>query len=165
MSNCDTLFIERRCLRMRLKLDRIKEFSAKVRGGEFTGYSGKKIKNTVVIGIGGSYLGPYFVTEALKNDPTCKEASEGRQIRFLSNVDPTDFYMAMEDLDYEETLFVVNSKTFTTAETMLNARTVKNALVTYYLEKYPEVDPKDFIKQHFVACSTNLTETDNFGID
>lgn len=106
-------------------LDKVKEFSAKVWNGEFWGYSGKNIRNTVIIGIGGSFLGPMFVVEAVKFHPECHKAAGGRKVWFLANVDPTDFYMATEDLDFEETLFVINSKTFSTAETMLNAWTVK----------------------------------------
>jgi glucose-6-phosphate isomerase len=146
-------------------LDQIKDFSVKVRSGAFRGRSGKLIKNTVVIGIGGSYLGPMFAYEAIKFDPDCHAAAEGRKVRFLANVDPTDFYMATEDLDFEETLFVINSKTFTTAETMLNARTVKTMLLKHYREKYPEVVENEIIKCHFAACSTNIEETTKFGID
>ena len=75
----------------------------------------------MVIGIGGSFLGPMFAYEAIRFHRECHEAAGGRIVRFLANVDPTDFYMATEGLDFEETLFVINSKTFTTAETMLNA--------------------------------------------
>ena len=71
----------------------------------------------------------------------------------------------MEGLDFEETLFIVNSKTFTTAETMLNARTVKKALIDHYQTNHPTEDVNNFIKHHFVACSTNLEETERFGID
>jgi len=102
-------------------LEKIKNFSERVRTGVFRGYSGKEIQNTVVIGIGGSFLGPMFVVEAIKFHPECHAAAGGRKVRFLANVDPTDFFMATEGLDFEETLFVINSKTFTTAETMLNA--------------------------------------------
>src|ERR1700689_2610372 len=88
--------------------------------------------NYVVIGIGGSYLGPEFVYEALRFEPACRSASKGRRLIFLANVDPLDFHRAVENLDFKRTLFIINSKTFTTAETMLNARTAKNWL----LEKY-----------------------------
>ncbi len=85
-------------------------------------------------------------------------------MRFLANVDPTDFYIATEGLDFEETLFVVNSKTFTTAETMLNAKTVKSMLLKHYKPLYPAETEENFIKCHFAACSTNLAETSKFGI-
>jgi len=102
------------------------------------GYSGKALKNIISIGIGGSYLGPEFVYEALREDETCKKASEGLRLRFLANVDPIDFKRAMEGLDVEETLVVIVSKTFTTAETMLNARTVKTHIINHYKDKNPE---------------------------
>ena len=146
-------------------LDKVESFSNKVRNGEFKGYTGKKLKNTVAIGIGGSYLGPEFLIESLREDRNCKESSKDRTIRFLSNVDPTDFTYACKDLDFEETLFIVNSKTFTTAETMLNARTMKSAIIDHYKATYPDEDPKNFIKHHFAACATNIEETDKFGID
>ena len=88
--------------------------------------------NTVVIGIGGSFLGPMFAYEAIWYHRECHEAAGRRRVWFLANVDPTDFYIATEGLDFEETLFIVNSKTFTTAETMLNAKTVKSMLLKHY---------------------------------
>lgn len=119
----------------------------------------------MVIGIGGSFLGPMFAYEAIRFHRECHDAAGGRIVRFLANVDPTDFYMATEGLDFEETLFVINSKTFTTAETMLNARTVKSMLLKHYKSKFPEENEADIIKCHFAACSTNLDETSKFGID
>jgi len=83
----------------------------------------------LVIGIGGSYLGPEFVFEALKTDAESKKVADGRKLKFLANVDPIDFSRAIEDIDIEETLVVINSKTFTTAETMLNAKTVRNYII------------------------------------
>jgi glucose-6-phosphate isomerase len=83
----------------------------------------------LVIGIGGSYLGPEFVFEALKTDAESKKGADGRNLKFLANVDPIDFSRAIEDIDIEETLVVINSKTFTTAETMLNAKTVRNYII------------------------------------
>jgi len=79
-----------------------------------------------------------FVYEAIRFHKDCHGAADGRKVWFLANVDPTDFYIATEGLDFEETLFVVNSKTFTTAETMLNAKTVKHMLLKHYQENYPE---------------------------
>jgi len=129
------------------------------------GYSGKDLKNTLVIGIGGSYLGPEFVFEAMRQDSGCRAAAEGRTLKFLANVDPIDFHRAMEGLDIEETLVVINSKTFTTAETMLNAATVKNHIIEHYKAKYPDVaNPQDFVQPHFCAVSTNLPLTAQFGV-
>ena len=113
-------------------LKRINEFSKKIRLGEQRGYSGKQLKNTLAIGIGGSYLGPEFVFEALKTDQTSRKGAEGRNLKFLANVDPIDFARAMEGFDIEETLVVIVSKTFTTAETMLNARTVRSFIIDHY---------------------------------
>lgn len=110
-----------------------------MRSGEWKGASGKQLKNLIVIGIGGSYLSIEFVYEALRSHPRYKEKSCDRTIRFLANVDPIDFNRAIEGmlflkigLNAEETLVLVNSKTFTTAETMLNARSVKQWLVSEY---------------------------------
>jgi glucose-6-phosphate isomerase len=89
------------------------------------GYTGRKIKTVIAIGIGGSYLGPEFVYEALRFDATCRAASAGLTLRFLANVDPIDFSRAVDGINVEETLFVIVSKTFTTAETILNANTCR----------------------------------------
>lgn len=105
-------------------LDNIKSFSNEVRNGDRKGITGKNLKNLVVIGIGGSYLGIEFVYEALRN-----AYPQDRKLRFLANVDPIDFGRATEGLNPEETLFLVCSKTFTTAETMLNARSAKEWLL------------------------------------
>jgi glucose-6-phosphate isomerase len=112
--------------------NKIKDFTNKVRSGEKTGFTDKKIKNFVCIGIGGSYLGPEFVYEALKFEDEAKLSSAGFNLRFLANVDPIDFSRAMSGLDIEETLFIVISKTLTTAETMLNARSMKRFVLDYY---------------------------------
>lgn len=120
-------------------LKRIQAFSEEVRKGNVKGYSGKVLKNTLIIGIGGSYLGPEFVFEAMREDPQAKKDAEGRKLKFLANVDPIDFHRAMDGMDIEETLVVINSKTFTTAETMLNAQTVKNHIIEHYKAKHPEV--------------------------
>ncbi|CAI2361858.1 unnamed protein product [Moneuplotes crassus] len=144
--------------------DQIQAFSQKIREGDFKGYSGKLLKNVVVIGIGGSYLGPEFVYEALRYDSTCNQAAEGRNLRFLANVDPTDFSRSMEGLDIEETVFIINSKTFTTAETMLNARTVSASIVDHYRASHPDVEKSEFIKHHVIAGSTNISATKEFGI-
>jgi glucose-6-phosphate isomerase len=144
-------------------LDKIKDFSDKVRSGEWTGVSGKPIKNVVAIGIGGSYLGPAFVHTSLQFDEKCKEESTGRRLRFLANVDPVDVAKALHQLDPEETLVVVISKTFTTTETMLNARTVRTWLTTELAQL--GYKPKDTVAKHMVAVSTNLKLVEEFGID
>ena len=147
-------------------LDRIAAFSAKVRDGSFAGFTGKKLKNIVAIGIGGSFLGPEFVFEALRHDATCKAASaeKGMQLKFLANVDPIDFFRATDGLDVEETLFVIVSKTFTTAETMLNARTCRKHIVDYYTKAQPGCDTAKVLASHLCAVSTNLKATKDFGI-
>ena len=112
-------------------LDNIKEFSDEVRSGAHRGFSGKLLTSVVCIGIGGSYLGPEFVFEALRSDyRTTKEGH--RTTRFLANVDPVDVGRALEGLDPESTLVIIISKNFTTAETMLNAVTVRYWLVAHY---------------------------------
>ena len=93
-----------------------------MRSGNCTGFTGKKLSNLVAIGIGGSYLGPEFVFEALKFSEEGKKSSNGMTMKFLANVDPIDFSRATDGLNIEETLFIIVSKTFSTAETMLNAR-------------------------------------------
>jgi len=139
-------------------LDSMKAFSEKVRSGVWTGQTGKKLTDVVAIGIGGSYLGVEFVYEALRTDPDAAKAAEGRRVRFLANVDPIDVKRALEGLNAETTLVVIVSKTFTTAETMLNARTVKEWLIK-------ELGSPDCIAKHVAACSTALDKTAAFGID
>ena len=138
-------------------LDKIKAFSAKVRDGSWTGVTGKKLTHVIAIGIGGSYLGPAFVHMALENEPAAFEAASGRKLTFLANVDPVDCVDALKYADPETTLAVIVSKTFTTAETMRNARTVrawfKNRLGV------------ESIAKHMVAVSTNLEGVQEFGID
>ena len=143
--------------------DRIKDFSNRVRSGEIKGHTGKNINTIVAIGIGGSYLGPEFVYEALRFYEN-GEANKGMNLRFLANVDPIDFARASAGLDIEQTLFVIVSKTFTTAETMLNARTCRSAIVDYYKGKDANADEKAALKAHLCAVSTNLTATEQFGI-
>jgi glucose-6-phosphate isomerase len=103
-----------------------------VRNEEWVGVTGKPLKDVVAIGIGGSFLGPLFVHNALRTDQEAAEESRGRQLRFLANVDPIDVARALNGLDAETTLIVVVSKTFTTAETMLNARTVRPRLLVHH---------------------------------
>eukprot|EP00401_Gymnodinium_catenatum_P052877 CAMPEP_0117612938 /NCGR_PEP_ID=MMETSP0784-20121206/83207_1 /TAXON_ID=39447 /ORGANISM="" /LENGTH=387 /DNA_ID=CAMNT_0005416509 /DNA_START=48 /DNA_END=1207 /DNA_ORIENTATION=- len=139
-------------------LDAMKEFSDKVRSGAWKGHTGKPLKDVVCIGIGGSYLGVEFVFEALKTDPAAAEAAAGRGLRFLANVDPIDVKRALTGLNAEETLVIIISKTFTTAETMLNAKTVKEWLIK-------ELGSPECVPKHVVACSTALEKTKAFGID
>jgi len=149
-------------------LDRVKQFSSDVREGKRTGHTGKKLSTFISIGIGGSYLAGDFVYNSLKSHQTYEKLSEGLELKFLANVCPIDFSRAVKAIDFEQTLFIVISKTFTTAETMLNARNCKQWLLDRYREKYPNLSDKDIesiISKQFVAVSTNIAETDRFGID
>ena len=135
-------------------LDKMSEFSERVRRGEWKGHTGKPIRNVVNIGIGGSDLGPVMAYEALKH-----YSKRDMTFRFVSNVDSTDLYEAVRDLSAEETLFIVSSKTFTTLETMRNARAARAWALTGL------GNDQDAIAKHFVAVSTNAAEVSKFGID
>ncbi|MBL0140541.1 MAG: glucose-6-phosphate isomerase [Betaproteobacteria bacterium] len=135
-------------------LDRMEAFAARVRSGAWTGHGGKRIRNVVNIGIGGSDLGPVMAYEALKH-----YSDRGMTFRFVSNVDGTDFAEATRDLDAAETLFIVASKTFTTLETMTNAHTARE-----WLLRALDGDERAVAK-HFVAVSTNAAKVSAFGID
>src|SRR5262249_46491016 len=135
-------------------LDQMSAFADKVRGGAWKGHTGKRIRNVVNIGIGGSDLGPVMAYEALRH-----YSDRAMTFRFISNVDGTDFAEAVQDLDPAETLFIVSSKTFTTLETMTNARTAR----AWSLAGLGG-DEKSVAK-HFVAVSTNAAEVSKFGID
>jgi len=134
-------------------LDKMSAFANRVRSGDWKGHTGKRVKTVINIGIGGSDLGPVMAYEALKHYST-------REIgfRFVSNVDGTDFAEATHDLDAEETLFIVSSKTFTTLETMTNARTAREWTLK-------ALGDEKAIASHFVAVSTNAAEVTKFGID
>src|SRR5450432_2215958 len=134
-------------------LDKMAAFSDRVRSGEWKGYTGKRIRNIVNIGIGGSDLGPHMAYEALKH-----YSDRNLTCRFVSNVDGTDFVEATLDLDPAETLFVVSSKTFTTLETLTNARSARAWTVG-------ALGSDDAVAKHFVAVSTNEKEVAKFGID
>jgi glucose-6-phosphate isomerase len=134
-------------------LDRMADFASRVRSGEWKGFTGKRIRNVVNIGIGGSDLGPVMAYEALKH-----YSQRDLTFRFVSNVDGTDFAEATQDLNPEETLFIVASKTFTTLETMTNAQTAR----AWALKKLGD---ETAIAKHFVAVSTNADEVKKFGID
>ncbi|MGA8597911.1 MAG: glucose-6-phosphate isomerase [Bryobacteraceae bacterium] len=135
-------------------LDKMADFSNRVRSGTWKGHTGRRIRNVVNIGIGGSDLGPVMAYEALKH-----YSERAMTFRFVSNVDGTDFAEAVRDLDPSETLFIVSSKTFTTLETMTNAHTARD-----WSLKGLGGDEKSVAK-HFVAVSTNAAEVSKFGID
>lgn len=132
-------------------LGRIRTFTDAVRSGKHVGATGKPLKDIVSIGIGGSYLGVEFVYEALRADPTAAASAGGRRLRFLANVDPVDVTRALDGLDPETTLVVIISKTFTTAETMLNARTVKSWLLKGLAGK---AEDAKIVSHHVAAVST-----------
>ncbi|HEU4383176.1 MAG TPA: glucose-6-phosphate isomerase [Anaeromyxobacteraceae bacterium] len=134
-------------------LDRMADFSARVRSGAWKGHTGKRIRNVVNVGIGGSDLGPVMAYEALRH-----YSQRDMTFRFVSNVDGTDLVEATRDLDAAETLFVVSSKTFTTLETMANAQSARDWALRAL------GDPKA-IARHFVAVSTNAAKVAEFGID
>jgi glucose-6-phosphate isomerase len=134
-------------------LDKMANFSSRVRSGEWKGHTGKPIRNVINIGIGGSDLGPVMAYEALRH-----YSQRDLTFRFVSNIDGTDFAEATRDLDAEETLFIISSKTFTTLETMTNAHTARDW--TLKTLKHPAA-----VARHFVAVSTNAGEVAKFGID
>ncbi len=135
-------------------LDKMADFSNRVRSGAWLGHTGKRIRNVINIGIGGSDLGPVMAYEALKH-----YSDRDMTFRFVSNVDATDFAEAVRDLDPSETLFIISSKTFTTLETMTNAHTARDWSVAGL-----GGDEKS-VARHFVAVSTNADGVAKFGID
>ena len=135
-------------------LDKMATFSDRIRSGEWVGHTGKRIRNIINIGIGGSDLGPVMAYEALRH-----YTDRSLTFRFVSNIDGTDFVEATRDLDPAETLFIVSSKTFTTLETMTNAQTARD-----WLLKGLGGD-KAAVARHFVAVSTNAEKVSAFGID
>src|SRR5580693_747876 len=135
-------------------LDRMADFSNRVRSGAWTGHTGKRIRAVINIGIGGSDLGPVMAYEALRH-----YTQRDLTFRFVSNMDGTDFAEAVLDLDPAETLFIVSSKTFTTLETMTNAHTARS----WFLERMG--GDESAVAKHFVAVSTNAGEVSRFGID
>jgi glucose-6-phosphate isomerase len=134
-------------------LDRVTDFATRIRSGTWTGHTGRRIRNIVNIGIGGSDLGPVMAYEALRY-----YSARDMTFRFVSNVDGTDFAEATRDLDPAETLFIVCSKTFTTLETMTNAGTAREWSVA-------ALGDEQSVAKHFVAVSTNADEVARFGID
>jgi glucose-6-phosphate isomerase len=135
-------------------LDKMAAFADRLRGGAWTGHTGKRIRNVINIGIGGSDLGPVMAYEALKH-----YSERTMTFRFVSNVDGTDFAEAVQGLDPAETLFIVSSKTFTTLETMTNAHTARDWLLAGLKGESAAT------AKHFVAVSTNAEEVAKFGID
>lgn len=135
-------------------LDKMSAFADKIRSGAWTGHTGKRIKNIVNVGIGGSDLGPAMAYEALRSF-----TDRDLTVRFVSNVDGADLHEAIRDLDAAETLFVIASKTFTTIETITNATSARNWLLTQL-----QAD-ESAVAKHFVALSTNTEKVADFGID
>ena len=135
-------------------LDRMADFAGRIRSGAWTGHTGKRIRNVINVGIGGSDLGPVMAYEALRH-----YSDRGMTFRFVSNVDATDFAEAVRDLDPAETLFIISSKTFTTLETMTNAQTAREWLLAGLQ------GAETAIAKHFVAVSTNTQGVAAFGID
>jgi len=135
-------------------LDKMADFANRVRSGSWKGYTGKRMRNVINIGIGGSDLGPVMAYEALRH-----YSERGMTFRFVSNIDGTDFAESVGDLDAAQTLFIVSSKTFTTLETMTNARSARD-----WLLKALGGDAKA-VARHFVAVSTNAEKVAQFGID
>jgi len=134
-------------------LDRMADFSNRVRSGEWKGYTGKRIRNVINVGIGGSDLGPVMAYEALRH-----YATRDITFRFVSNVDSTDFAEATRDLNADETLFIISSKTFGTLETLTNATSAREWVVS-------SLGSVDAVAKHFVAVSTNEERVAKFGID
>jgi len=134
-------------------LDRMRGFADRVRSGEWTGHTGKRIRNVINVGIGGSDLGPVMAYEALRH-----YSDRGMTFRFVSNVDSTDFAEATRDLAAEDTLFIISSKTFSTLETLTNATSARDWIVG-------ELGDDAAVARHFVAVSTNAERVAAFGID
>jgi glucose-6-phosphate isomerase len=134
-------------------LEQMVDFTLRVRSGAWTGYTGKRIKNVINVGIGGSDLGPVMAYEALRYYST-----RDMTFRFVSNVDATDFVEATRDLDPAETLFIISSKTFGTLETLTNAKSARDWIVG-------SLGSEDAVAKHFVAVSTNAERVTEFGID
>ncbi|MEA2808624.1 MAG: glucose-6-phosphate isomerase, partial [Rhodospirillaceae bacterium] len=134
-------------------LDKMAAFADRLRGGAWTGHTGKRIRNVINIGIGGSDLGPVMAYEALKH-----YSERAMTFRFVSNIDGTDLAEAVSDLDPAETLFIVSSKTFTTLETMTNAHSAREWLLAGLSKD------ESAVSKHFVAISTNADAVKKFGI-
>ena len=140
-------------LQVHAVLDKMADFSNKVRSGEWKGHTGKPIRNVINIGIGGSDLGPVMAYEALRF-----YSQRDLNFRFISNIDGTDFFEATRDIKAEETLFIISSKTFSTLETMTNAHTARDWVIQ-------ALKDESSVAKHFVAVSTNAQKVKEFGID
>ncbi|HHT79470.1 MAG TPA: glucose-6-phosphate isomerase [Actinobacteria bacterium] len=153
--SCSPVFVDGRDIMpdIRMVLEKMKSFSSSIISGKWKGYSGKRIKDIINIGIGGSDLGPVMVTEALK-----PYKAGDINTHFVSNIDGTQITETLKKLDSETALFMISSKTFTTQETMTNALTAKK----WFLEN---VKNEEYVKKHFIAISTNTKEVEKFGID
>ena len=148
-----------------IQLDKIKDLAGKVRSGEVLGCTGRRFNTILSIGIGGSYLGVKAAYEALQLTQTGYHTSRDYRMLFLADPDPLDFKLKALDIDVESTLVIVLSKSFTTAETLLNANTVKK----YFVDNLKsissfELNDETIISRHFCAVSTNLAKTHEFGI-
>ncbi len=143
-------------------LDRMGDFADRIRSGEWTGATGERIATVVNVGIGGSDLGPVMAYEALKD-----YSDRGIACRFVSNIDPTDIFEKTRDLDPATTLFIIASKTFTTLETLTNARMAREWLTTSLSDRHGLVaeEAQAAVAKHFVAVSTNAAKVSEFGID
>ena len=142
-------------------LDRVFAFAGAVRGGVKRGVTGEALTQVVVLGIGGSALGPECAYEALRSDAACAAAADGRLLRFVANVDPVDAARALEGLDAAKTLVVVVSKSFTTAETLLNAEVVREWLEA----TIPGAPPGAAVADHVIAVSSEADKAAAFGVD
>ena len=142
--------------------EKILEFSTEVRSGRYRSVRNKHFKNVLCIGTGGFAVGPSCVAEALKADPICEHEAAGRQLRFLTNVDPTDFYLQTCDWDPAETLVIITSKTFADVHTTLNARTARQWLVEHLAKE--GTSETEIVARHMVAVSASRTRCIQFGI-
>lgn len=147
------------------ELESIREFATKVRHGEITGCTGKRISTILSIGIGGSYLGVRTAFEAFRSTREGFFSSRDYDAVFLADPDPLDFKRIITEADPESTLVIILSKSFTTAETMLNARTARNWILKDFAAIDATLTEQEIIKSHFCAVSTNLEGTSKFGID
>jgi glucose-6-phosphate isomerase len=147
------------------ELDKMFEFSEKVRNGQILGSTGKRIKTVLSIGIGGSYLGVLACYQAFRNTKQGYFSSRDYILKFLADPDPIDLHQQVDGLDPESTLVIILSKTFTTAETILNATTVKEWFIRSLQSIDASLSEEKIISSHFSAVSTDLVKTSKFGIE
>jgi glucose-6-phosphate isomerase len=146
------------------ELEKIYVYAEKVRCGEILGSTGKRINTILNIGIGGSYLGILSCYTAFKNTKEGFKSSRDFSARFLADPDPIDFHKAIQNIDPESTLIIILSKTFTTAETILNANTAREWMIRSLQSIDTSLSESEIIYNHFAAVSTNLEKTKAFGI-